>query len=156
MNTPRYILRCLLVVAIALGYGRRESERFARVGPEWLEGGPTVGDDGRVGKNAAPLLELREGLIRYAGVAATATKTGRRYALASTQDFHLLLGADFPAQHLPDRTVRGRLSKDTPASSVGTAERSPIGGEPPLSQLKPHDCPASSRPRHLLFIWRTS
>jgi molybdopterin-containing oxidoreductase family iron-sulfur binding subunit len=78
------------VVAIALGYGRRESERFANVAPIWLEGKPTVGEDGRVGKNAAPLLELRDGLIRYTGISVTATKTGQRHDLASIQDYYSL------------------------------------------------------------------
>jgi MoCo/4Fe-4S cofactor protein with predicted Tat translocation signal len=78
------------IVAIALGYGRVESERFARVAPEWLEGRPTVGDDGRVGKNAAPLLELQDGLLHYGGRRVAIAKTSARHVLASTQDFYSL------------------------------------------------------------------
>ncbi|MEW6752800.1 MAG: [Fe-S]-binding protein, partial [Candidatus Latescibacterota bacterium] len=53
------------VVAVALGYGRDGSRRFADVGPRWLEGEPSVGEDGRVGQNAAGLLRLAEGALRY-------------------------------------------------------------------------------------------
>jgi molybdopterin-containing oxidoreductase family iron-sulfur binding subunit len=66
------------VVAVALGYGSRLSERFARIGPPWLEAGPAVGADGLVGVNAAPLLGRRDE-VRL-------VKTDRRHALACTQD----------------------------------------------------------------------
>ena len=58
------------IVAVALGYGRLGSERFANVGPRWFEARPTVGDDGRVGRNAAPLAgagQRRVALQRRAG-----------------------------------------------------------------------------------------
>ena len=41
------------VVAVALGYGVRGTERFAKIGPQWLESRPTVAEDQRVGQNAA-------------------------------------------------------------------------------------------------------
>jgi len=44
------------VVAIALGYGRAGTDRFAHVGPDWLEGSPTVEEGETVGRSAAPLL----------------------------------------------------------------------------------------------------
>jgi molybdopterin-containing oxidoreductase family iron-sulfur binding subunit len=37
------------VLAIALGYGREDSARFADVGPKWIERKPTLGDNGLVG-----------------------------------------------------------------------------------------------------------
>ena len=42
------------------------SERFAGIGPPWLEAGPTVGENGRVGQNAAALLAWEGGTLRYA------------------------------------------------------------------------------------------
>jgi molybdopterin-containing oxidoreductase family iron-sulfur binding subunit len=78
------------VVAVALGYGSRLSERFARVGPQWYQAGPTLGPDGRVGKNAADLLTWVDGSLRCVRDAVTLTKTGRRRPLAMTQSFDLL------------------------------------------------------------------
>ena len=76
------------VVAVALGYGRKETERFARIGPKWFERRSGVGEDGRVGKNAAPLAELAGGTLRYTRAGVQLTKNGKRYALASTQTHH--------------------------------------------------------------------
>lgn len=49
------------LVAIALGYGRRGTDRFANIGPGWIEARPTVAPGGLVGVNAAPFLGRREG-----------------------------------------------------------------------------------------------
>jgi len=76
------------VVAVALGYGSELSRRFAGVGPQWIERRKTVGDDGLVGANAAPLGELGEGGLRLAGRAVRITATGGRHRLALTQDHH--------------------------------------------------------------------
>ncbi len=73
------------VVAVALGYGSRLSERFAAVGPRWLEGGPTVGADGRVGVNAAPLLSWEAGTLRQDRATVRVTRTGRRRPVAVAQ-----------------------------------------------------------------------
>jgi molybdopterin-containing oxidoreductase family iron-sulfur binding subunit len=77
------------VVAVALGYGNRLSARFANVGPSWIEGKPSVGDNGLVGVNAAPLLTFANGAINYSG-AVKVTPTGRRQPLATTQQHHTL------------------------------------------------------------------
>ena len=78
------------VVAIALGYGVRGTDRFAGVGPKWLEARPTVAPGQLVGKNVAGLLEAREGEFQYSGRRVTLTKTGQRRDLASTQEHHTL------------------------------------------------------------------
>ncbi len=44
------------VVSVALGYGRQGTDRFAQIGPQWIEAGTSVGPNGLVGVNAAPLL----------------------------------------------------------------------------------------------------
>jgi molybdopterin-containing oxidoreductase family iron-sulfur binding subunit len=78
------------VVAIALGYGSRLSERFADIGPDWLEARPTVGPDGLVGQNAAPLLSWAGGSLRLVRDGVRLTKTDGHHPLASTQSFHRL------------------------------------------------------------------
>ena len=71
-------------IAVALGYGSKLSERFAQIGPQWLEAQSTVGDDGRVGRNAAPLLRFADGSLRYDNVVRV-QRTGKRRELACTQ-----------------------------------------------------------------------
>ena len=77
------------VVCVALGYGRAGTERFAQVGPRWLQGRDTVAAGGTVGVNVAPL-----GLATW----VTLERTGRRVDLASTQDHHRL---EVPAHLAP-------------------------------------------------------
>jgi len=45
------------IVAIAVGYGRKGTDRFANVGPAWLEGTPTLAEGELVGVNAASLAD---------------------------------------------------------------------------------------------------
>jgi Fe-S-cluster-containing dehydrogenase component len=71
------------VVAVALGYGGRLSDRFADIGPPWLEARPLVG---AVGVNAAPLLSWRDGVLRYQREGIQLTKAGRHHPLACTQE----------------------------------------------------------------------
>jgi molybdopterin-containing oxidoreductase family iron-sulfur binding subunit len=73
------------VVAVALGYGSVVSERFAGIGPPWLEARPTVGENGLVGQNAAPLMAWEGGTLRYVRTGVQLTKTGKKHPLAATQ-----------------------------------------------------------------------
>ena len=86
------------VVAIALGYGVRGTDRFANIGPRWLEGRPTVQPGELVGKNAAGLIEARDGELQYTRLDVQLTKTGLRRDLASTQQHHTL---EVPANVAP-------------------------------------------------------
>jgi molybdopterin-containing oxidoreductase family iron-sulfur binding subunit len=74
------------VVAIALGYGSKLSERFANIGPPWLEARSTVGTNGMVGVNAARLLSWQENALRYQRDGVRLVKAGRQHPLACTQD----------------------------------------------------------------------
>jgi molybdopterin-containing oxidoreductase family iron-sulfur binding subunit len=76
------------VVAVALGYGSKLSERFKKIGPSWILAKLSVGDDGRVGKNAAPLAELRDGALRYSRADVNVVRTGGTRRLACTQSQH--------------------------------------------------------------------
>ena len=96
------------VIAVALGYGSRLSERFVKIGPEWLNALPSVGDDGRVGKNAAAMLRWLDNTVHRQRDGVRIMKTGEHRSLASTQDYHRLdpppnLGAD---KRLAESVVR--------------------------------------------------
>jgi molybdopterin-containing oxidoreductase family iron-sulfur binding subunit len=82
------------VVAVALGYGSRLSERFANIGPPWLDARPGVGDNGMVGKNCAPFLNWAGGSLHLFRESVRLTRTEQRHDLASTQTYHQL---DVPA-----------------------------------------------------------
>ena len=73
------------VIAVALGYGSRLSARFAKIGPQWIDALLSVGDNGLVGVNAAPLLTLSLGALQYTASEVTVTRTGKQRELASTQ-----------------------------------------------------------------------
>jgi Fe-S-cluster-containing dehydrogenase component len=88
------------VVAVALGYGSRLSERFAKIGPPWLEAKPTLGDNGKVGVNAAPLLDTGNGDLHHVRNGLRLVKTNRRQELACTQDQ--------PTLRVPTAQVFGR------------------------------------------------
>jgi len=68
-------------VAVAIGYGRKGTDRFAGIGPSWIEGEPTVRKGETVGVNVAPLRP--EGSDRRFGVSVT--KARGRKDLACTQ-----------------------------------------------------------------------
>jgi molybdopterin-containing oxidoreductase family iron-sulfur binding subunit len=77
-------------VAIALGYGRAGTERFAEAGPKWLFRRKTLGKGERVGRNAAPFVRLAGGALQYDRGGVTIAKTGRKHPLAATQMHHTL------------------------------------------------------------------
>lgn len=84
-------------VAVALGYGRQESARFAGLGPRWISARPGVGPNGLVGVNAASLLSFAQGALRYDATRVRIARTGRRHPLASTQTHHRITApADVP------------------------------------------------------------
>jgi len=78
------------VVAVALGYGRKGTDRFAGIGPEWIQARPALAPGELVGKRAARWLRVEAGTLRAAGLAATVRRTGRTALLACTQDYHSL------------------------------------------------------------------
>jgi molybdopterin-containing oxidoreductase family iron-sulfur binding subunit len=80
------------VVSVALGYGRKASERFADIGPRWIDRQATVNGKGRVGENVSRFLSLENGAMRYERDGVRIVKTGRRIELAATQTHHTLEG----------------------------------------------------------------
>ena len=78
------------VLSVALGYGVRGTDRFSKIGPQWLESRPTVERDELVGKNVAQFIAFRDGAMQLAQTNVTLEKVGERRELASTQRYHSL------------------------------------------------------------------
>lgn len=111
------------VVAIALGYGRKGTDRFTNIGPKWIERKSTTGADGLVGKNAAPFISGDGPYLSYSGSIVSIKKTGAAYPLASTQIHHQLEAptnvATAGAEHekIIQRTTIAAFAKDPSAGS---------------------------------------
>ncbi|MGZ5451358.1 MAG: 4Fe-4S dicluster domain-containing protein [Thermoanaerobaculia bacterium] len=75
------------VVAIALGYGRIGTDRFAKIGPKWLLQRTHVTPGETVGKRVVQLAQYES---------VTITRTGKRHELAKTQ-LHNTVDGDRPA-----------------------------------------------------------
>ena len=113
------------VLAMALGYGVRGTDRFASIGPPWLESRPTVAKGERVGKNVADFAEFREGALHLVQPNVTLEKVGGRRELAATQHHHSLTVPRNVAPHGAE--VRDIVQETTLAafqqnSQAGTAE----------------------------------
>lgn len=116
------------VVAVALGYGCKGTDRFARVGPQWLEARPTVAAGGGVGVNAAALIHRTQGRLAYTHGGIVLKKTGRRQPLASTQEHHAL---KLPSHIAP----RGAEERDVVQQTTLTAFR----GDPHAGAAHHHE-----------------
>ena len=77
------------VVAIASGYGRVGTDRFAQIGAEWIGANPTVAQGAVIGANAYRLTVFRGNAVQpVTGV--TIKPTGQRVDLALTQTHHTI------------------------------------------------------------------
>ena len=116
------------VVAIALAYGVKGTDRFANIGPDWLEAKPTVAKGALVGKNAAGFLKARNGTIHRTRSDVTLKKTGERYELASTQEHHRV---EVP---VPDNVPLHEAEKREPVQETTLAAfaKNPAAGKPEL------------------------
>ncbi len=126
------------VVAVALGYGSKLSARFAKVGPQWIDALVSVGDDGLVGKNAAPLLQLKDGAQRYAGAAVTISRTGKQWELACTQ-IHNTLNA--PSKLTPSGSGPRPIIQETTLASFLKDPHSGVRDHEEKEDLWPTDHP---------------
>jgi molybdopterin-containing oxidoreductase family iron-sulfur binding subunit len=130
------------VVAVALGYGSLLSERFASIGPPWLQARPTVGPDGLVGKNAAPFLTWAGGSLRFARDGVRLTKTGRQQPLASTQGYYQVEVPKHLA--LPGQGIRPIIRETTLAAyhqALASGTNSPATTHQPSSPTTHHAPP---------------
>jgi len=78
------------VIAAALGYGRKGTDRFTNIGPTWLQSQPTVMPGEFVGKNTAPFVRIVDGNLSYAVGKVSVSATGRTHAVAVTQEYNSL------------------------------------------------------------------
>jgi len=78
------------VVAVALGYGRKGTDRFTNIGPDWIQARPTVPPGELVGKNMAPFVRLNYGLLTYSRNNVSISKTGRSTSLVASQEYNSL------------------------------------------------------------------
>jgi Fe-S-cluster-containing dehydrogenase component len=126
------------VIAVALGYGSKGTERFATVGPKWIFGRSGMGEDGRIGKNAAPMLVLAGGSLQYVRDGVRLSKTGKRHALASTQTHHTLkMPQDMPLVGGKHREI---VRETTVSALIADAKR-PSTESSPRNGLWPADHP---------------
>jgi Fe-S-cluster-containing dehydrogenase component len=116
------------VVAVALGYGCVASERFAGIGPPWLEARPTLGENGRVGQNAVPLLGWEDDTLRYARRGVKLTNTGKKHPLASTQRHNTI---SVPPHLAPPGLERRPIIQETTLATLsGSATHLPLPFDP--------------------------
>jgi molybdopterin-containing oxidoreductase family iron-sulfur binding subunit len=129
------------VVAVALGYGSILSERFAGIGPQWLEARPTVGENGLVGQNAAPLLAWEGGTLRTTRAAVKIIRTGGNHPLASTQGHHTLT---VPSHLAPPGQERRPIIQETTLAALAGPPAEPQPAHKP-ADLWPDDHPYTER-----------
>jgi molybdopterin-containing oxidoreductase family iron-sulfur binding subunit len=135
------------VVTVALGYGSVLSERFANIGPPWLQAGPTVGPDGLVGRNAARFLDWVGGSLHFGLDGARLTKTGRHQPLASTQGYHQVAVPQhlaLPGQERPPIIRETTLAAYRQEPDAGAISPTTVGGLVPpgaTEDLWPADHP---------------
>lgn len=98
------------VLSVALGYGSPGTERFANIGPDWFEAETTVCENGLVGVNAAPLIDLDGDSLRQVRSGVRITKTGARHELATTQEYHSM---DVPPEIAPKGGERRHVIEET-------------------------------------------
>ena len=128
------------VVAIALAYGVKGTERFALIGPQWIEARPTVRPGELVGKNASAFLHFHDGSLQYVRDGLTLKKTGRRHELASTQQHNRV---ELPANVAPRGAERRDIIQHT---TLAAFKDNPKAGAPEHhdhgdAQLWPEDHP---------------
>ncbi len=130
------------VLAIALAYGCKGTDRFAKIGPQWFEARPTVPHSELLGKNASSFVEFRDGTRQASLAGITLTKTKSHRELAITQKYHSL---EVPAEVAPhgaelreivERTTLPAFAKD---SHSGAAEHHFEGEEQLWSEDHPKE-----------------
>ena len=128
------------VLAIALAYGVKGTDRFAGIGPQWLEARPTVPAGELVGRNAASFLQLRDGTLRYVRDGVTLQKTGRRHELAATQEHHSI---EIPAEVAPRGAEKREIIQTTTLAAFKNDHHagSPEHHHSANTQLWPEDHP---------------
>jgi Fe-S-cluster-containing dehydrogenase component len=74
-------------ISIALGYGRKGTERFHEIGPDWIEKKSTVKKGEKVGKRVSHFINNN---FSYSGKITSIIKTNLKWDLAATQTYDTL------------------------------------------------------------------
>src|SRR5262249_39926652 len=120
------------VVAIAVGYGRKGTDRFSKIGPRWIQGKPTVMEGETVGKNAFPLGDVTPVEVLLENVVSIAP-TGRKAQLAHTQTHHSIT--------VPEE-LGGQRRDVVRETTLAAFLKDPASGNPPpheAQELWPND-----------------
>ncbi len=121
------------VIAVALGYGRKGTDRFTNIGPDWIQARPTVPPGALVGKNMAPFVGHANTLLTYITNRVTISRTGRSYSLVASQEYNSL--------------------RDPNLLGEPTGERRPIVQEATLAAFSLDPSAGSFRKPHLETMW---
>ena len=109
-------------VAAALGYGRKGTERFHEIGPNWLEKKDTVKKGETVGSSVSSMILFDEN-FQYGGLPVTIEKTGKTWDLALTQTYNTLTNpektspASMPVRPFIQETTFNKIQKNPTAGS---------------------------------------
>ncbi|WP_197530902.1 4Fe-4S dicluster domain-containing protein [Bythopirellula polymerisocia] len=98
------------VLAVALAYGCKGTDRFAKIGPQWIEARPSVSENGLVGVNAAVFVSFHGGTQRYTRAGFSLAKTSRHRELAATQEYNSL---ELPPEVAPHGAERRKIVQHT-------------------------------------------
>ncbi len=111
-------------LAIALGYGARGTDRFSKIGPQWLESRLTVESGQTIGVNAAELISPNDDELHYVSESVSLEKTGRRHELATTQEYNSI---EVPKHLAPKGGERREIVQET---TLAAFAQDPKAGEP--------------------------
>ena len=132
------------IAAVALGFGREGTDRFTRVGPDWIQAEATVEPGGRIGVSMRDFLRLDAGGLQFEAREVEIEVLGRSRELACSQDWQRL---DLPERLAPAsgpvREVARRVSRASLAGAAAAEIPAETSGEAP--ELWPEDHP---RPGH--------
>jgi molybdopterin-containing oxidoreductase family iron-sulfur binding subunit len=98
------------VIAIAVGFGREGTDRFSTIGPQWLEGKPTVQRGNTIGVRVP---------MSWNGASVTVERTGERKPLACTQEHHTIT-----SPIVQETTLQAYLDDPSAGSHESDAESS--------------------------------
>lgn len=110
------------VVSVSLGYGRKGTERFKNLGPEWIQKKATLAEGELVGERICHLLERKENVLSFSGISVSISKTGKTADLALTQTYNTLKNPENTAP--PSMEVRPFIQETT----LGEYKEDPASG----------------------------
>lgn len=106
------------VVAIAVGYGCAGTDRFSKIGPQWISSRETVAEGETVGENGFRFATMQNGAILQVN-RVSLTTTGRQAPLALTQTHHTITVPEHLGGHRRNMVRETTLAAYTEDPSSG-------------------------------------